>query len=223
MGVDFHSDCASSYVFADPNVECLAMDISLDLPQIIGRQRNKNNPFKNNIVLFYKTKRAGELNLNEETFREHQENKRRDTYSLLKGFSRLTEDQKKIYVRKLISDIELSNYSHDFISISEKTGEPIYNTLIEIADERAWDVSQKDYQDTLSVTRAIMGLENLKISVEKYKDEEELILKDFLDNHFYTTGNFEIKMKLYCEFMDKYKDNKYLWKVRNGRCVFYFF
>lgn len=41
-------------------------------------------------------------------------------------------------------------------------------------------------------------------------DEDEAILKDFLDNHFYTTGNFEIKMKLYCEFMDKYKDNKYL-------------
>lgn len=37
IGADFHSDCASSYVFADPNIDCLSLDISLDLPQIVGR------------------------------------------------------------------------------------------------------------------------------------------------------------------------------------------
>ena len=45
IGSDFHSTCASSYVFADPNIDSLALDISLDLPQIVGRQRNKDNPF----------------------------------------------------------------------------------------------------------------------------------------------------------------------------------
>jgi hypothetical protein len=42
MGVDFYSTCASSFVFADPNLKCLALDISMDLPQIVGRQRNKS-------------------------------------------------------------------------------------------------------------------------------------------------------------------------------------
>ena len=208
MGVDFHSKCASSYVFADPNIDCLALDISLDLPQIIGRQRNKNNPFKNHIALFYKTKRKEELQLTEENFNRYQEEKRNNTKNLLEGFDRLTEIQKKVYIEKLTSDIEYSNYSRDFVSISEKTGKPIYNTLIDIADQRAWDVSQKDYQDTLSVTKALKDIDNVNIVTDKYIDKDEIIISDFLDKYFYATNIFEEKMKMYCEFRDTFRDNK---------------
>ena len=207
MGVDFFSDCASSYVFADPNIDCLALDISLDLPQIIGRQRNKNNPFKNYIVLFYKTKRDGKLELTEENFKKYQEEKKKKTQDLLNIYNKVSEDEKIVYIDKLKSDIEYSNYSKDFVSISELTGTPVYNTLIDIADQRAWDVSQKDYQDTISVTKAIFDLENFKTRVGDYCDKEELILRDFLDNQFYATNFFNIRLKLYCEFRDKYQDN----------------
>ena len=207
MGVDFFSDCASSYVFADPNVECLALDISLDLPQIIGRQRNKKNPFKNNIVLFYKTKREGDLELTEENFMKYQETKKRKTQNLLDLYNTASEEQRSAYVEKLEDSILVSNYSRDFVSISSSTGAPVYNTLIEIADQRAWDVTQKDYQDTLTVTKAITSLENLDTVVSEYRDENELILKNFLDNQFYATYNFSLKLKFYCEFRDKYKDN----------------
>ena len=207
MGVDFFSDCACSYVFADPNIDCLALDISLDLPQIIGRQRNKKNPFKNYIVLFYKTKRDCKLELTEENFKKYQEIKKKKTLDLLNLFDRANEDEKIVYVEKLIESIEYSNYSKDFVSVSESTGVPVYNTLIDIADQRAWDVSQKDYQDTISVTKAIFDLENFKTRVGDYCDKEELILRDFLDNYFYATNFFDDRLKLYCEFMDKYKDN----------------
>ena len=33
-------------------------------------------------------------------------------------------------------------------------------------------------------------------------------IDDFLDNHFYTTGIFEYKMKMYCEFMDKHQGSQ---------------
>lgn len=33
-------------------------------------------------------------------------------------------------------------------------------------------------------------------------------IDDFLDNHFYATGIFEEKMKMYCEFMDKHQGNQ---------------
>ena len=206
MGVDFHSNCASSFVFADPNVDCLALDISLDLPQIIGRQRNKKNPFKNYIALFYKTKRSGEIELTEENFKKHQDEKRKETLDLLNLFDRATDGEKRAYMRKLLESIEYSNYSGDFVSISEKTGEPVYNTLIDIADQRAWDVSQKDYQDTLSVTKAIQDLENLNTDIRDYCDEDEQILRFFL-HEFYGPGLFEVKMKMYCEFSDEHKDN----------------
>jgi hypothetical protein len=212
MGVDFYSKCASSYVFADPNVECLALDISLDLPQIIGRQRDKSNPFKNCVTLFYRTKRKDELDLTEENFKEYQKGKRKKTLDLLNLFDRATDSEKEVLIEKLTDSIEYSNYSRDFVSISEKTGKPVYNTLIDIADERAWDVSQKDYQDTISVTKAIENLNSSNFGAEviKYRDKDEIIISSFLNNQFYRTNLFRERMKLYCEFSDKYKDNKYV-------------
>ena len=207
MGVDFISDCASSYVFADPNVECLALDISLDLPQIIGRQRNKANPFKNYIALFYKTKRIGEHELTEENFREHENRKKEKTLALLNIFDKVDHLEKEAYLEKLVESIEYSNYKGDFVSISETSGRPVYNKLIEIADERAWDVTRKDYQDTISVTKAIKDLKNLETRVIDYYDEDGLILKRFLDDKFYSSYTFRERMKLYCEFRDKYQDN----------------
>ena len=40
--------------------------------------------------------------------------------------------------------------------------------------------------------------------------ELEKEVQDFLDNKFYKTGIFRKKMKMYCEFMDKYGNNKYI-------------
>jgi len=37
LGADFYSTCAQSFIFSDSDIECLAVDISQDLPQILGR------------------------------------------------------------------------------------------------------------------------------------------------------------------------------------------
>lgn len=52
-GVDFYSQCASSYVVANYNVESLCIDIASDIPQIIGRQRVKSNPFRETLHIFF--------------------------------------------------------------------------------------------------------------------------------------------------------------------------
>lgn len=204
IGSDFHSDNASSFVFADPNISSLALDISLDLPQIVGRQRNRENPFKNNIVIFYRTIRKSEMG-NESLFRDKQDQRQQKTLRLLNGFGKLSPEEQADYVDKLKADIQVSQYSEDFISISKKTGLPVYNSFIEIANERAWEVSQKDYQDKINVTKA---LNEVSTSQEEYLNETDQEVADFLDNHFYKTGIFKEKMKMYCEFMDKHKGNQ---------------
>ena len=204
IGADFYSDCASSYVFADPNIKSLALDISLDLPQIVGRQRNRENPFKNNIIIFYRTIRKTEIE-DRETFDKTQEERRSATKELLDGFSLLTEKQKVQYIQKLKSDIKTSKYERDFVSISKKTGKPVYNSFIDIANERGWEVSQKDYQDKISVTKS---LENLTSNISEYQSDLEKEVQDFLDTKFYSTGLFHEKMRMYCEFMDKHQGNK---------------
>ena len=206
IGADFHSTCASSYVFADPNLKCLALDISLDLPQIVGRQRDKENPFKNNIVIFYKLIRTE--NLEDRALFDKKQNQRKDnSKALLSLFIKGSLIEKSNLIKKLRSDIKVSQYSDDFISISKKTGLPVYNNFIEIANERAWEVSQKDYQDKITVTKSIL---KEGYTQEEYRDRDDKIVSDFLDNHFYMTGIFEEKMKMYCEFMDTFKDNVYI-------------
>ena len=217
IGSDFYSDNASSYVFADPNIKSLALDISLDLPQIVGRQRNRENPFKNNIIIFYRTIRKTEVE-SRENFDKIQEDRRNETQKLLDFYEKGTPEEQKAYVQKLKDSIEVSKYERDFVSISKKTGEPVYNSFIDIANERSWEVSQKDYQDKISVTKS---LESLTSNISEYQSDLEKEVQDFLDNKFYSTGIFREKMKMYCEFMDKYQGNKEVsdiiyYKIKNS-------
>ena len=211
IGADFYSDCASTYVFADPNIKSLALDISLDLPQIVGRQRNKSNPFKNDITIFYRTIRKNEIQ-DRALFDLEQKNRQEETKKLLDGFDLLKPDQKQAYLQKLRRDSEL--YIHDFVGISKKTGKPVYNSFIEIANERSWEVSQKDYQDKISVTKS---LESISSNVSEYKTDLEKRVQKFLDTCFYTTGIFHKRMKMYCEFMDFYVGDKEVERILRNK------
>ena len=204
IGSDFYSDNASSYVFADPNIKSLALDISLDLPQIVGRQRNRENPFKNNIVIFYRTIRKTEME-SYDLFLEKQNDRKSATDILLSEFDKMSIEGKQKYIQKLKSDIEVSKYENDYVSISKKTGEPVYNSFIEISQERAWEVSQKDYQDKISVTKS---LESLTSNISEYRSKFEKEIDDFLLYDFSTVNTFEKKMKSYCEFIDYMKGSK---------------
>jgi len=206
IGADFHSKCASTFVFSDPNLQCLALDISLDLPQIAGRQRDRDNPFKNNITIFYKTTRGENLESREQ-FDEIQQKRREQSIDILRINDSISEKERETYRGQIIDLIAANKYSKDFISVSKNTGLPTYNKLIEISYERAWEVSQKDYQDTISVTKALDSLVNTVC--DDYIDEDIAIVNSFLDT-FYSTGVFSEKLRMYCEFMDKYKNNPYI-------------
>lgn len=201
IGADFYSDCASSYVFADPNLQCLALDISLDLPQIVGRQRDKSNPFKNNVEMFYRILRFEEI-------------EDRQAFDLLQ-IARLNESDMflNIYRKDLANDpskqalmrkyaetfISVDRYSSNFVSISKATNEPVYNTFIELAHERAWEVSQRDYQDSINVTRALIGAGFITNNSEKADNE---VVANFYQI-FNRLSLYQDKLKYYCDFMDK--------------------
>lgn len=48
---------------------------------------------------------------------------------------------------------------------------------------------------------------NIILPPDNISPEYEKIAQDFLDNHFYKTGIFSEKMKMYCEFIDKHQGN----------------
>ena len=52
-GVDYFSDSAISFVVSSASAEHTKLAIDTDIPQIVGRIRSKNNPFRNKIVHIY--------------------------------------------------------------------------------------------------------------------------------------------------------------------------
>jgi hypothetical protein len=207
IGADFYSPCASTYIFADPNLKNLAVDISLDLPQIMGRQRDKNNLFKETATIFYKTTRGENLESREE-FEKVQSERMEKTKILLDEFSKFKSPAKAVFsdvIQKLLNKNCFSDY---FVGILPD-GTVGYNGLIKLSQERAWEISQRDYKDNISVVKAISNLEIVNYPKE-YRDEDDKIVDEFLANEFFSTGIFEKKMKVFCEFMDKYHDNEYI-------------
>lgn len=211
IGADFYSKCASTYVFADPNLKWLALDISIDLPQIAGRQRDRENPFKNNITIFYKTLRK-DNEFTREAFDELQKDRTLSTYDLINLWNKGTDVEKVKFAKKIKSDIQLNNYCDDYAAVSSDTGEVVYNKLIEVANERAWEVSQKDYRDSISVTKAIESIDQVE-EVKKYRDKAERIIDEFLKYSFNRVGVFSAKMRMYCQFMDEHKDDTCIRKL----------
>lgn len=168
-------------------------------------QNIKDNYGKNNIIQFYKSVRKNDRSLTLKEFDAIQEERNSATQSLLNLFTKASKDERTQYIKKLRSDIEVSKYSDDFVSISNKTGEPVHNHFIELAHERSWEISQKDYQDQISVTK-VMEDKGYTVTEEgKYIQEDP----DFLTfkSEFESTPQFSEKLEIYCNYLDKYKDN----------------
>jgi hypothetical protein len=55
QGCDFHSDSAMTFIISDSNIPNTVVDIFTELPQIIGRQRDDENPFRNKAAFYYRT------------------------------------------------------------------------------------------------------------------------------------------------------------------------
>lgn len=191
--------------FDNKEVKKLLSNTGLNLSQIVGRQRYRENPFKNTISVFYKT--TGNLQSREE-FDRIQEERRNETRNLLEGFENLTKEQKISYVSKLRDSIQVSQYARDFVSISSKTGLPVYNKFIEIANERSWEVSQRDYQDRIAVTK-VMEEKGYFVSEDNNQDN---VPEDF-KMIFNGTNIFAEKLKIYCEYLDSISGDQRLTNI----------
>ena len=153
LGADFYSTNARSFIFSDANVDCLSVDITLDLPQILGRQRLEINPWKNRAELFYK---LNTKNITQEEFQKFLDKKKKRTEILLNIFYKNTTNPED---RHELADnyqfvAKSRKYRNDFVAVNEHAGsdlQPVFNKLVMISEMRAFDVQQVDYKDRFSV------------------------------------------------------------------------
>ena len=188
LGADFYSTNAKSYIFSDANVDSLTVDITLDLPQILGRQRLDENPWKNRATLYYRTLAASKRE-ELDALKENINNKKEATEALLESYNSLDTDKKKYLVLMNYEELnKKSGYSLSYVSINKHSGPvpiPVFNNLVMVSELRNYKIQQIDYKDRFSIFSMIKK-DNI-ISAETKVDE----IINLLD----TISGFPAKMK----------------------------
>ena len=159
LGADFYSTNARTFVFSDANIDCLSVDISMDLEQILGRQRLIENPWKDYAKVFIRT--VSKKNITTEgEFKKKLNAKVKNTERLLNSHKEVSFENKKALAGVYLERVKVQHYRNDYISVRVikdwETNEvkeliPEFNNLMMISDMRAFEVQQIDYKDRFTV------------------------------------------------------------------------
>ena len=189
VGADFYSDNAYTYIFANPKIESLTIDVSVDIQQIIGRQRLDSNPFKNMATLYFNTKKS---DMTEEAFNESIRLKNEKTNRQIENFN--SAPHKEEFIEGLNKK---PNHKENYCCISkdEKGNQVIEkNTLIELAERRAWEISNKIFNNDLSMFTAL----SVNMNVTKDTDSDDSEVKAIFQK-WNEMKSFKDRAFFYCE------------------------
>ena len=199
LGADFYSKCARSFIFSDSNIDSLAVDISEDLPQILGRQRLKENPWKNSATFYYRST-ANYREMKAEDFQKIIDDKMSMTESLLRVYSTTFIDKDKYSLAKTYQDLaKLKNYKDDYVAVNKvhtKEGNiilrPVHNQLVLVNEIRAFKIQQIDYKDRFTVFSTVHNT----LTRDDIVNHE---VSEFLGIYIGLTTIYD-KLKLLCEY-----------------------
>ena len=185
LGADFYSPCAKTFVISDANIDTLAVDISLDLPQILGRQRLQDNPWKDEATFYYHPIAEGKK-LSKDEFDAVIKYKLGKTNSIINACALVNsgsvQDRDALY-DKLERSVKNENYKNDYFTFKvnprTKSRKPIVNNLVLVAEQRAYDIQQIDFKDRFSVFTTIdnkfnLTSDNFKIAKKFVEEYEQL-------------------------------------------------
>ena len=194
LGADFYSTCARSFIFSDSNIDSLAVDISEDLPQILGRQRLFKNPWKNEAIFYYRST-CDYRKISQEEFDKEIERKKRSTNNLLSAFSTALDDAKYDLAKTYQKNTKSYNYKDDYIAVNEHRGGtliPVLNNLVLVNEIRAFRIQQIDYKDRFTVFSTIHNT----LSSDDIINQK---VSEFL-REYQKLGTFRSKLKYLCEY-----------------------
>lgn len=198
LGADFYSDNARSFIISDANIDTLAVDITLDLPQILGRQRLRENPWKDEAILFFKSITTNNKQA-KEVFEEKLAKKERKSENLLSVFQKGNQEEKGDLSEAYQKLAKTFNYKDDFVAVNKKKiGDttiltPVFNNLVKVSEMRAYEIQQVDYSDRFTVFNElgkVGGVDNI--------EELEKFFKEYKEQ-----GSRQYKLKYLCEYCEK--------------------
>ena len=198
LGADFYSDNARSFIISDANIDTLAVDITLDLPQILGRQRLRENPWKDEAILFFKSITTNNKQA-KEVFEEKLAKKERKSENLLSVFQKGNQEEKGDLSEAYQKLAKTFNYKDDFVAVNKKKiGDktiltPVFNNLVKVSEMRAYEIQQVDYSDRFTVFNELG-----KVGGVDDVEELEKFFKEYKKQ-----GHRQYKLKYLCEYCEK--------------------
>ena len=198
LGADFYSDNARSFIISDANIDTLAVDITLDLPQILGRQRLRENPWKDEAILFFKSIATNNKQA-KEIFDKKLAEKERKSLSLLSAFDQVALDNQGDLSEAYMKLAKMFNYKDDFVAVNRvKVGDktiltPVFNNLVRISELRAYEIQQVDYSDRFTVFNELGKVGGV--------DDIEELEKFFKEYKMFKSR--QDKLKYLCEYCER--------------------
>ena len=192
LGADFYSTCARSFIFSDSNIDSLAVDISEDLPQILGRQRLFDNPWKNEATFYYRST-CDYRKVSQEEFDREIERKKKATSDLLLSYDSTPEEARLTLAETYQKMAKSFSYKDNYVAVNEHSGSvlvPVINNLVLVNEIRAFRIQQYDYKDRFTVFSSV----HASLSTEDLINQEvSSVLYEFEQKTTYYD-----KMKLLC-------------------------
>jgi len=157
LGADFYSTNSRTFIFSDANIDCLSVDISMDLEQILGRQRLTENPWKNSANLYVKVLGKGNTQTEDE-FKTYMDKKIENSKNLLEAFDTAPDKAKHVVAEKYEFGAKHNYYKDDYVAVNRHSGsdlKPVFNNLVLVSEIRTFEVQQIDYKDRFSVFNSL--------------------------------------------------------------------
>jgi len=199
LGADFYSTNARSFIFSDSNIDCLSVDIALDLPQILGRQRLEENPWKTSAEIYVK---HTILEFKKEDFDNILDTKVKKTESLLRVCDSIEDTFDKDNTRdSFIKDNKFEHYKTHYVSSNTHLGSnivPVFNNLVHVAEIRAYAIQQIDYKDRVSIFNTLQNNGLITVDVDHEVNE-----------FTYSYRNFSDKMRYVCFMAERLDPKKF--------------
>lgn len=196
VGADFYSTNAYSYIFANPLIKSMTVDVSVDLQQIIGRQRLDENPFRNSATLYFNTRKQ---KVTKEELEETIKEKKESTQKQIDNFNAVPNKAEQL--RMMESNIKQQGHQEHYCCILKDANDNmmiVENELIEISERRAWEVTNKIYNQDWSMYAALKAGATVTKSSDSNDPEIQKIFKEWKSDNI-----FQRKAKLFCDLYDK--------------------
>ena len=188
-GVDFYSTNAMTYVFINAGKEWQTLDIMLDIPQILGRQRLDINPFRHDAVIYYKTKPNC---LSEQEFRLQQKAMELETEQFINGFNNAPDSMKERLIKLVRDRADDKKFIDDYVDVLQVNGRQTLgiNTLVQMAMWNKWHQRSHYYNNSCQLTTSIQSAITKNVKQNEVKNFEQ---------QYYSASDKD-RLKVYSDF-----------------------